>query len=472
MRKIVISDVTLRQGTIKNSSALSFKEKIEIAKQLDKLNLNIIETSPISEANAKTDILFLHTIAPIIKNSIISCPVTFEEGSVAKTYDAIKDALHPRLSVSVPVSPVQMEFICRKKAPLVLEMIKSIVGEASTLCKDVEYIAEDATRSEQSFLYEAISSAISSGATTITICDRAGVMLPYEFSAFIKDIYENVPELKNVNLAVSCTNEMFMATACSIAAIQAGACEVKTILSGSSHPILRSIAQVLKTKGDSLGVYGTINKTELEHTIIKLKSIISDKHYDFSNNDSAIRGDKSNTILTSSDNIDKVKRAVIDMGYDLSDDDVAKVYEVFCHVAAKKKVGTKELDAIVASAALQVSPTYKLVSFVINSGNIINATAQIELEKSNAKIAGLSIGDGPIDAAFLAIEQIIGTHYELDDFQIQSVTEGREAIGEAVVKLRSNGKLYSGKGVSTDIIEASIRAYVGAVNKICYEENL
>ncbi len=472
MRKIVISDVTLRQGTTRNSTALSFKEKIEIAKQLDKLNLNVIETAPISETSAKTDILFLHTIAPIIKNSIISCPVSCVEGSVTKTYEAIKGARYPRLSVSLPLSPVQMEFICKMKPPLVLDTIKEIVGQASSVCSDVEYIAEDATRSEKPFLYSAVKTAIEAGATTITICDRAGVMLPHEFSNFIKEIYENVPTLKDINLAVSCTNEMFMSTACSVAAIEAGAGEVKTVISGSSQPTLRSVAQVLKIKGDSMGVYSTVNKTELEQTIRKMKSILSDKRYEYSTADNNSQSDKNSLELTSADSIEKVKRAIIDIGYDLSDDDTAKVYELFCNVAEKKKVGTKELDAIVASAALQVTPTYKLISYVINSGNIINATSQVELEKSNAKILGLSVGDGPIDSAFLAIEQIIGTHYELDDFQIQSITRGREAVGEAIVKLRHNGKLYSGKGVSTDIIGASIRAFLAAVNKICYEENL
>ena len=158
------------------------------------------------------------------------------------------------------------------------------------------------------------------------------------------------------------------------------------------------------------------------------------------------------------------------LGYDLSEEDMHKVYEEFCKVAEKKKVGAKELDAIVASVALQVPPTYKLVSYVINSGNILPASAQIKLDKAGEVMHGVMVGDGPIDAAFKTIEQIITRHFELDDFQIQSITEGKEAMGSALVKLRSNGKLYSGKGISTDIIGASIRAYLNAVNKIVYEE--
>ena len=149
---------------------------------------------------------------------------------------------------------------------------------------------------------------------------------------------------------------------------------------------------------------------------------------------------------------------------------VAKVYAAFLRIADKKNVGEKELDAIVASAALQVPPTYTLESYVINSGNVITATAQVKLLKQGKTLSGFAVGDGPIDAAFLAIEQIIGHHYELDDFQIQAVTEGREAMGSALVRLREDGKLYSGKGISTDIIGASIHAYLNALNKIVYEE--
>ena len=166
-----------------------------------------------------------------------------------------------------------------------------------------------------------------------------------------------------------------------------------------------------------------------------------------------------------------VSNIIKNLGYELSDSDVGKVYEEFKKVTAKKEtIDNKELEAIIASTAMQVPSTYHLVNYVVNSGNIIPATANVTLEKDGEKISGVSTGDGPIDAAFHAIEQVIGHHYELDDFQIHSVTEGREATGSALVKLRANGKLYSGNGVSTDIIGASIRAYINAINKIIFEE--
>ena len=139
-------------------------------------------------------------------------------------------------------------------------------------------------------------------------------------------------------------------------------------------------------------------------------------------------------------------------------------------VAKKKRVTEKELEVIIASAAMQTTPTYKLKNYVINSGNIINASCVMTLLREGEEFSGMTVGDGPIDAAFQCIEQIVGRHFELDDFQIQAVTEGREAVGVTVVKLRSGGKLYSGKGVSTDIVESGINAYINALNKICFEE--
>ena len=175
--------------------------------------------------------------------------------------------------------------------------------------------------------------------------------------------------------------------------------------------------------------------------------------------------------LSADYSITELVAAVHQMGYDLTEEDAAKVYEAFKTVAQKKHfVGSRELDAIIASAALQVPSTYRIADYVITNGGSIGAMANLTLEKDGEKMSSVANGDGPVDAAFLAIEQAIGHHYELDDFQIQTVTEGREAMGSALVKLRAGGKLYSGTGLSTDIIGASIRAYISALNKIVNEE--
>lgn len=175
--------------------------------------------------------------------------------------------------------------------------------------------------------------------------------------------------------------------------------------------------------------------------------------------------------LTAHDNMTTVLKAVEKLGYDLSEEDGAQVWEAFKAIAARRDaITSRELDTIVASAAMQVPSAYVLRTYSITASNTSASMAHMVLEKHGQMMEGVALGDGPVDAAFLAIENILGCHYELDDFQIRSVTEGREAMGETVVRLRSGGKLYSGRGTSTDIVGSSIQAYINALNKITYEE--
>lgn len=465
MKNIKISDMTLNTAFADKESSFSFKEKIEIAKQLDKLNIDVIETSPI--INVKTDTLFLHTIAPIIKNSALSCPTGYTAESVKEAYEAIKTAKNPILNVTVPVSTVQMEYICHKKPKAVLEMIGELTAEAKKYCDKVEFSAMDATRADKEFLYSAINTAIAAGANMITICDVAGVMIPEEFTAFISEIKANTDITENIVLGVQCADAINMAAACAFSSINVGVTNIKTAIADANCPSLKAVAHIIRTKGEALNVCSGINNTVLDSALNNINMFAREQ------GTAVFAPETEDKIeLAKTDNIETVAGAVAQMGYELSDDDIKKVYEEFKKLSEKKKVGSKELDAIVASVALQVPPTYKLKSYVINNGNIITATAQVELEKDGEILKGFSIGDGPIDAAIMAIEHILGHHYELDDFRIQSVTEGHEAIGSGIIKLRSGGKLYSGKGISTDIIGASINAYINALNKICFEEDM
>ena len=187
--------------------------------------------------------------------------------------------------------------------------------------------------------------------------------------------------------------------------------------------------------------------------------------------DNGVPDDVEDMSLTSRDNMTTVLKAVERLGYDLSEEDGAQVWDAFQKIAARKDaISSKELDTIVASAAMQVPATYVLNTYSITASNTASSMAHMTLSKNGQTLEGVALGDGPVDAAFLALENILGCHYELDDFQIRSVTEGREAMGETVVKLRSNGKLYSGRGISTDIVGSSIQAYISALNKIVYEE--
>lgn len=466
MIDIKIADITLRE----KSETMSFKEKIETARQLDRLCVGVIETAPIS--NGKTDVLFLHTIAPIIKNSVISCPTGLDEAEVDAAYDAIRSAAKPRLNIMVPVSTVQMEYISHLKPAKLLERMEAVVRHAASVCADVEVSLLDSTRAEKEFLAKAVRCAAECGAKCVTLCDTAGIMLPAEFEEYIKGVRASVPELENCVLSVECSNELRMAVACAVSCIECGVTQIKTVIDSPKCPSLSSIAKVFKEKADILGISTGLNMTVLENSV---KQLCRTANAEVSVNEVACvtsEGNGDAIKLKAGDDIKTVAAVVEGLGYELSEEDMAAVYDEFVKLAEKKSVDATELDAIVASTAMQVAPTYKLKSYVINSGNIITPTVSLELIRGGESVHGFCIGDGPIDASFMAIEQITGHHYELDDFRIQSVTHGREALGESVVRLRHGGKLFSGKGTSTDIVGASINAYINALNKICFEEEM
>ncbi len=468
MRNIRISDVTMKQTGKGIDFSLSFREKIELAKLLDRLEVSVIELHPIE--NLKIDSLLIKSIAAAVKSAIVAVPVALEEGSAETVWNALKEAKNPRLQVCAPVSPMQMEYLSHKKPEAMLEAIKNTVTECKKFCNDVEFVAGDATRSDAPFLESAVKTAIEAGVSVVTFCDTAGVMLPDEFSAFIDKIFETVPELKNVSVGVSCSDALSMADSCAVSAVRSGAGEVKATSVATDNVRLIKIAKILDAKGSTFDACGSVRMAEINRVIAQIDRLCHTEKSKNSPFDDSVR-DEGEWVLTEHDDIEAVLKAVERLGYDLSEEDSAKVFDAFRQIAVlKKKVGSKELDAIVASSALQVPPTYKLESYVINASNILTSSAHLRIMKGDHALEGICIGDGPIDAAFLAIEQIIGLHYELDDFQIQSVTEGREAMGQTVVKLVSDGKIYSGRGTSTDIVGASILAYLNALNKIVYEE--
>ena len=470
MKKIAVSDITLRECANSTEHSLSFREKIEMAKLMDKLHFNSIEMPEIK--NVSTDVLLIKTIASLMKHSEVIAPVGNDTAGVETVWNCVKGAKRSALKVSIPVSAVQMEFKCAKKPPLVLKMIEELVSECKKYTDNVEFSAEDAVRGEKTFLYDAINAAIKSGASRINICDSEGTLLPDEFSAFVNGIYDNIDGMSNLTFSVEVSDQLNMSTACAFSAIAAGAAQIKTTVADFKFPSIENVMSVFRLRGDSLKVSSKIKTTELQRTVAQMKRILNTTKSENSPFDNGVNEVEEVLTLDKNDTITTVIKAVKKLGYDLSENDSAAVYDAFKRVAAKKDfVSTKELEAIVASTALQVEPTYIIDSYVINSGNIITATANIKLKKDGETVSGVSVGDGPIDASFLAIEQIVGHHYELDDFQIRAVTEGREAMGSSLVKLRSaSGKLYSGTGISTDVIGASIRAYVSALNKIAYEE--
>ena len=465
MEKIRISDITMKQTG--EGFALSFKEKIELSKLLDKLGVDVIELEGIE--NARIDALRIKSVATAVESSVVAVPVQLNKESVEKTWAALKEAKQPRLQVCAPVSSVQMEYLLHMKPEAAVKAIAQTIADCKALCTDVEFMADDATRADEEFLRSAVAAAIQAGATTITLCDTAGTMLPTEFGAFVRSVREAAGAPESVSFGVSCCNTLAMADACAIAAAAEGVKELKVAAYSIDSASLANVARVLAAKGDAMGCSCGIHVTQLSRAMDQVAWLCqSTKGKAVA---AATEQEEDGTFLTKHDDISAVTKAVEKLGYDLSAEDSAKVYDAFCQIAAKKdKVSAKELDAIVASAAMQVPSTYTLDTYVITSGNTISATAHIKLCKNGQSLEGVYIGDGSIDAAFQAIERITGCHYELDDFQLQAVTEGREAMGQTVVKLRAGGKVYSGRGISTDIVGAGIQAYLSALNKILYEE--
>lgn len=471
MQQVSVSDVTMKIASASTEHALSFKEKIEISRLLDRLNVSVVELSPIE--NERIDSLLVKSVSTAVKQATLAVPVGQKLSGVELTWAALKEAAHPRLQVKAATSPAQMEYFWHKKPAQMLQAVGELVAACKALCADVELIAGDATRAEESFLYDLIRVAVEQGATTVTLCDDEGVLLPEEFAAFLTKVRGEVPEMRNVRMGAMCSDALSMGVAGALAALRCGADEIKTASCVGDAPMLSQCASALAARGDSLGLSCDLRMTEIRRVTSQIEWMCSTGRGQNSPFDSGVRSlsESSAIALSANDERAAVLKAVKQLGYDLSDEDGVKVYEAFRRIAEKKQtVSARELDTIVASAALQVPPAYRLASYVATCGNTISACCHMKLQKNDETLEGVSLGDGPIDAAFLAIEQIVGHHYELDDFQIQAVTEGREAMGESIVRLRSKGKLYSGRGISTDIVGSGIMAYINALNKIVYEE--
>ena len=457
MKKIFVSDETLRVIKEENKKVLSFREKLQIATNLVKTGVDAIELPFISLS--KEDSVIFRTIAKSVGDVTVCIPCAFSIDGVLEAYECVKDAKNFRLQIVVPVSTVQMEYSYHLKAPKMLDKIAEIVKYAVSLHSDVELIMKDASRADDGFVVKCAEIAKQNGANTVTLCDDGGVYFPEEFASLVKDVLTT-----GVTVCVQPSNALDMATATAIACIKAGANGIKTASKNSSILKTDVFAEVLRAKGNDIAISSNLDITAIHNVVKNIEGGIDNaKDVEVSVKEADALSLNENSTITD------IITATTALGYELSYEDSSKVYDEFKRVITKKSnIGARELEAIIATSAMQVPSTYHLVNYVVNSGNIITATANITLEKDGEKISGVSTGDGPIDAAFHAIEQIIGHHYELDDFQVQAVTKGREAVGSSIIRLRAGGKLYSGNGISTDVVGACIRAYVNALNKIVY----
>ena len=461
MKKIEISDITLKKLSEEREVSLLFREKSAIATSADLLGVDVIELPAVK--NYREDAIVYKTISQNVLSAVLAIPVGFVKEDVGKVWECIKYAKNPRLQVELPISTIQMEYTYHVKQEKMLDKIVEIIKEAKTYCCDVEFSALDATRADVDFLLTAVKTAEENGATIVNICDNAGNSTPEEIATIIEKVKGEV----SVPVYVQVSDRISMGVASAFSAITKGASGLKCAMVGKDVLITGKISDAIATCGNTIGAKINLNATKIHSSIDELLSKIN--HKDTSSTSEV--SDKNKILLDSDSTLKDVADCASTLGYDLTEEDVGKVFTALTKVCEKRgAVGAKEFEALIASNAMQAPSTYHFETYTTTSSNVSTPISQVTLKRNDEIISGVSSGDGPIDSAFRAIEQCIGHHYELDDFQVQAVTEGKEALGSALVRLRNNGKLYSGNGTSTDIIGASIRAYINALNKIVAEE--
>lgn len=462
MKTVYVADETLKVLSLERRAPLLFREKTALVTGLVATGANAVEL-PLFTGSREEEIL-LKTLAPLMKDCRLSLPVSGEEGIAEKAMRCLTAAEKPRLQVEFPVSAVLLEYKLRTKEEKALEKLAALVKNVSAVCADTEVILRDATGAREAFLLQACRTAEENGAAALTLYDDAGQFSPAETAALFETVLKavSVPVYYRPNdtLSFGCAN--------AFAALEAGAAGIKTALTCENALHTDKFAAAFAVKGPLMGAECSLNLTGIRsESGSLLKSLTSSEA-----KSGQLPASSADIFLDADSQPGDVEAAVSSLGYELSPEDIGRVTDVLHGICRKKSsVGAKELEAIVASAAMQVPSTYHVESYLISTGNLTASMASIHLTKNGEALTGVATGDGPIDSAFRAIEQCIGTHYELDEFSIDAVTEGKESLGSALVCLRNGGRRYAGNGVSADIVGASIRAYITALNKIAYEED-
>ncbi|MBR5507701.1 MAG: hypothetical protein IKV88_06630 [Clostridia bacterium] len=461
MRTINVTDITLKKLSEDREISLLFREKSAIANCADSLGADAIELPAVK--NFREDTIIYKTIAQNVQSAALAIPVGFDKEDAEIAWECIKEAKKPRLQVELPVSTIQMEYTYHVKQAVMLEKIAELVKAAKSYCDDVEFAALDATRADEEFLICAAKEAEANGACIITVCDDAGVSAPGEIASLASKVKGAV----SIPVYVQVSDRINMGVASAFAAVSEGVDGIKCAMSGKDVLLTGEFSDAMSACGQKIGAQLRLDTTKIHASIEDMLSGINHESYE---NEKTV-SEKKKILLDSESSMAQVSNAAEVLGYELSDSDIGNVYKALMQICEKKgSVGSKEFEALIASYAMQAPSTYHFETYTTTSSGAAKSMSQVTLKYNDEIIYGVAGGDGPIDSAFLAIEQCIGHHYELDDFQVQSVTEGKEALGSALVRLRNNGKLYSGNGTSNDIIAASIRAYINALNKIIFEE--
>ena len=503
-RRIYIFDTTLRDGEQSPGCSMNLQEKLQVARQLERLKVDVIEAG--FAVSSPGDFQSVKSIAESVKNSTVASLSRALPQDIDKSWEAVKNAVSPRIHVFLATSPIHMQYKLRMSPEEVLERAKKMVAYAKQYCSDIEFSAEDATRSQPEFLYRVFEAVIDAGATVINVPDTVGYTTPDEFYELIKNLRENVSNSDKAKIAVHCHNDLGLAVANTLAAARAGATQLECTINGigerAGNAALEEIVMAIKTRPQQFDLDVQIDTTQILRTSKLISSItgspvqpnkaivgsnafahesgihqhgvLAEKStYEIMTPES-IGLSKNNMVLGKHSGRHAFEDRLVELGYNLTKKELDETFIRFKALADKKKVvQDADLEVLLQHKSVEIPEMYKLDRFVINTGNTITATASVRLTKQSDEemlIEEVSTGDGPIDAAFKAVEKAVGANFTLEDYTIRSVTEGLDALGEAYVKIRSGARVYTGKGVSTDVFEASVLSYVNAINKMIYEE--
>jgi len=497
MEKILIFDTTLRDGEQVPGASLTKLEKIEIAKQLEKLNVDIIEAGfPISSPG---DFEAVREIGKILKKPIIAGLARAVRKDIEACRDALKTAKRPRIHTFIGTSDIHVKYITNTTREVVLERAIDAVKYARRFCDDVEFSAMDAARTNFDYLCKVVEETIKAGAKTVNIPDSVGYAEPHEFGNLIKRLMNAVPNINKAIIAVHCHNDLGMATANSIAAILNGARQVECTINGlgerAGNASLEEIVMALKVRKDIFNFDTDINTEEIYRTsklVSRLtgisvqpnKAIVGANafaHASGIHQDAILKKESTfgimtpksigipghELVLTSRSGRHALKHRLEQLGYKIKDKEINDIYVKFLEIADKKKeVFDEDLIALMSNQGIKSKPIYQLEYIYVATGNKILPTATVAIKKGDKIFNESAVGDGPVDATYKAINKIVKEDIKLIDYQIKSITKGEEAQGEVSIRIKKGQTEINGRGISTDIIEASAKAYLDALSKL------
>ncbi|MBM7853887.1 2-isopropylmalate synthase [Desulfohalotomaculum tongense] len=502
--RVYLFDTTLRDGEQSPGVSLNAAEKVQIARQLAKMGIDVIEAGfPVT---SQGDFAAVQAVARAVKGSAVAALARANFNDIDKAWEAVKDAEQPRIHTFIATSDIHLKYKLRKDRWQVLEAAVAAVKYACRYTSDVEFSAEDASRTDLDYLCQVLEAVIDAGAKVVNIPDTVGYAMPEEFKQFIESIIQRVPNIDKAIISVHCHDDLGLAVANSLAAVAGGARQVEGTINGigerAGNAALEEVVMGLYTRKDRYNLVANITTEEIYRTSRLVSSLTgmmvqANKAVVGKNafaHESGIHQDgvlkerttyeimnptmlgisKSSIVLGKHSGRHAFRQRLVELGYNLSEEEINKAFQRFKDLADKKKELTdQDLEAIVEEETRQLPNTYDLSYLHISSGTTIVPTATVGLKIEGKTVEEASCGDGPVDAIYKAIDKITNLHLVLEEYIINAVTGGRDALGDVTVKLRraDSGRTYIGRGVSTDILEASARAYINAVNKVVYEES-